>query len=73
MFRKYRAQLLKPNEKAQSEFVVGGIAEALFRAAEGNEAYFCLPGSENCFEPTAHYGIDGVTEKVHFHYCLFGL
>ena len=42
----------------------GGLAEILFRVAEGNEAVFCLPGSDNCFEPSAHYGIDGVTEKV---------
>merc|ERR1712079_819172 len=42
----------------------GGLAEILFRVAEGNEAVFCLPGSDNCFERSAHYGIDGVTEKL---------
>ena len=42
----------------------GGLAEILCRVAEGGEAIFCLPGPDNCFEPAAHYGIDGVTEKV---------
>ena len=42
----------------------GGLAEIFCRVAEGGEAIFCLPGPDNCFEPAAHYGIDGVTEKV---------
>ena len=45
----------------------GGLAEILCRLAEGGEAVFCLPGPANCFEPAAHYGIDGVTEKVMFY------
>lgn len=57
-------QVLKPSEKVQTEMFCGGLAEILFRVADGNEAVFCLPGSENCFEPSAHYGIDGVTEKL---------
>ena len=44
----------------------GGLAEIFCRVAEGGEAIFCLPGPDNCFEPAAHYGIDGVTEKVSF-------
>ena len=60
----FRSQLLKPNEKQQQEMMVGGISELLFKVAEGKEAVLCLPGPENCFEPTAQYGIDGVTEKV---------
>ena len=58
--------MLKPNEKAQTEMLSGGLAEILCRVAEGGEAVFCLPGPDNCFEPAAHYGIDGVTEKVQF-------
>ncbi len=42
----------------------GGLAELLTKVAEGEEAVFVLPGKENCFEATAHYAIDGVTEKV---------
>ena len=45
----------------------GGLAEILCRVAEGGEAVFCIPGPNNCFEPAAHYGIDGVTEKVMFY------
>ena len=75
----FRGQVLKPSEKNQQEMFCGGLAEILFRVAEGNEAVFCLPGSDNCFEPSAHYGIDGVTEKVmnifdryfHFEYSKF--
>ena len=55
---------MKPNEKNQTDMVVGGLTEILFRVSEGNEAIVCLPGTDNCFEPSAHYGIDGVTEKV---------
>ena len=64
LFFQFRGQVLKPSEKIQTEMFCGGLAEILFRVAEGNEAVFCLPGSDNCFEPSAHYGIDGVTEKV---------
>ena len=46
--------------------VVGGIADMLMKLGEGTEAILALPGAENCFEPTAQYGIDGVTEKVTF-------
>jgi hypothetical protein len=60
----YWGQVLKPSEKVQTEMFCGGLAEILFRVADGNEAVFCLPGSDNCFEPSAHYGIDGVTEKL---------
>ena len=56
--------MLRPTEKAQNEMVIGGITELLIKVAEGKEAVLCLPGPENCFEPTAQYGIDGVTEKV---------
>ncbi len=44
--------------------LVGAFAELLIKVAEGDAAVFCLPGSENCFEPTAHYAIDGLTEKL---------
>ena len=64
LFLFLRGQVLKPSEKVQTEMFCGGLAEILFRVADGNEAVFCLPGSDNCFEPSAHYGIDGVTEKV---------
>jgi len=60
----FKGQVLKPSEKVQTEMFCGGLAEILFRVADGNEAVFCLPGSDNCFEPSAHYGIDGVTEKL---------
>ena len=59
-----RMQLLKPGDKAQSEMIVASIAEILLRLAEGRPAVFCLAGSDNCFEPTANFAIDGVTEKV---------
>ena len=55
---------MRPNEKTQSEMLIGGLTELLLKVADGKEAVFALPGSENCFEPTAHYGIDGITEKV---------
>ena len=55
---------MKPNEKAQTDMLVGGLTEILFRVSENTEAIVCLPGTDNCFEPSAHYGIDGVTEKV---------
>ncbi len=42
----------------------GGLAELLMRVADGGEGVFVLPGKENCFEPTAKFAIDGVTEKV---------
>ena len=49
----------------------GGLAEILCRVAEGGEAVFCIPGPNNCFEPAAHYGIDGVTEKVIYFYIKY--
>ena len=65
-FSNFRGQLLRPNEKIQNEMIVGGLAEILFRVADGEEVIFCLPGPDNCFEASASYGIDGVTEKVGF-------
>lgn len=59
-----RAQVLKPSEKIQEETLVNAFVDVLIKIAEGDEAVFCLPGVENCFEPTAHYAIDGVTERV---------
>lgn len=59
-----RAQLLKPGEKVQQEMLVGGLVELLTKIADGKETVFCLPGPDNCFQPTAHFGIDGITEKV---------
>ena len=44
--------------------IVGGLSEILIRVSEGDEIIFCLPGPDNCFEASASYGIDGVTEKV---------
>ena len=63
-FVNFRGQLLKPNEKNQNEMIVGGLSEILIRVSEGDEIIFCLPGPDNCFEASASYGIDGVTEKV---------
>ena len=66
--------MLRPNEKIQNEMIVGGLAEILFRVADGEEVIFCLPGPDNCFEASASYGIDGVTEKVNsflYHFFLF--
>jgi len=60
----FKGQVLKPSEKIQTDMFCGGLAEILFRVGDGKEAVFCLPGTENCFEPSAHYGIDGVTEKL---------
>ena len=45
--------------------LVGGLAELLTKVADGKEPVLCLPGTENCFQPSAHYGIDGITEKVY--------
>jgi hypothetical protein len=56
--------MLRPNAAVQQEMVIGGLAEILFKAAEGGEAVVCMLGSEDCFESNAHYGIDGFTEKV---------
>jgi len=39
--------MLKPNDKAQTEMVINGLADILLRAAEGGEAVFCLPGKIN--------------------------
>ncbi len=60
----FRNQVLRPNEKQQLDMLVGGLADLLFKLSEGNEAFFCVPGAKNNFEPSAHYTIDGVTEKV---------
>ena len=70
-FSNFRGQLLRPNEKIQNEMIVGGLAEILFRVADGEEVIFCLPGPDNCFEASASYGIDGVTEKVVFYTIFF--
>ncbi|TRY67057.1 hypothetical protein TCAL_02734 [Tigriopus californicus] len=59
-----RAQLLKPGEKIQQEMLVGGLVELLSKIADGKETVLCLPGPDNCFQPTAHFGIDGITEKL---------
>jgi hypothetical protein len=59
-----RVQVLKPSEKAQCEMIVASLCEILLRLSEGSPATFCLPGSDNCFEPTANFAIDGTTEKV---------
>ncbi len=57
--------MLKPGEKIQLEMLVSGLADLLTKVAgDSGEAVFCLPGGENCFEPTALYAIDGITEKV---------
>lgn len=37
--------MLKPNDKAQQEMVINGLADILLRAADGDEAIFCLPGN----------------------------
>ena len=39
-----RTQMLRPNEKAQHEMVINGLADVLMRVADGEEAIFCLPG-----------------------------
>jgi hypothetical protein len=42
--------MLRPNEKAQLEMIISGLAEILIRAAEGDEAVFALPGQGTvCF------------------------
>ena len=69
----FRGSLLKPNEKSQTDMLSGGLAEILCRVAEGGEAVFCIPGPNNCFEPAAHYGIDGVTEKVIYFYIKYDI
>ena len=60
----FRVQLLKPSEKAQFEMILASLVEILFRLAEGRPIVFCIPGTNNCFEPTANFAIDGTTEKV---------
>jgi hypothetical protein len=37
--------MLRPNEKAQHEMVINGLTDILMRAADGEEAVFCLPGA----------------------------
>eukprot|EP00095_Tigriopus_kingsejongensis_P007844 maker-scaffold62_size438377-snap-gene-1.5 protein:Tk07844 transcript:maker-scaffold62_size438377-snap-gene-1.5-mRNA-1 annotation:"predicted protein" len=61
------AQLLKPGEKVQQEILVGSLSELLMKIADGKEAFFCLPGPDNCFQATAHFGIDGITEKLYYY------
>jgi len=60
-----RNQLLRPVEKIQQEMIIGGVTDLLLKVSDGDECVLCLPGPNNCFEPTAQYGIDGVTEKLH--------
>ena len=36
--------MLKPSSKSQEEMIIAGLSEILIRAAEGDEAIFCLPG-----------------------------
>ena len=56
---------MKPSDRSQTDMLVGGLAELLTKVADGKEPVLCLPGTENCFQPSAHYGIDGITEKVY--------
>jgi hypothetical protein len=48
--------------------IIASLAEILIRLSDGRPAVFCLPGSDNSFEPTANFAIDGVTEKVFFNF-----
>ena len=63
-FNALRIQVLKPSDKAQTEMIIASLVEIFLRLSEGGTATFCLPGSDNCFEPTATFAIDGATEKV---------
>ena len=60
----FRIQVLKPSDKAQTEMIIASLVEIFLRLSDGGTATFCLPGSDNCFEPTATFAIDGATEKV---------
>ncbi len=52
--------MLRPNEKAQLEMIISGLAEILIRAAEGDEAVFALPGQGTvCFNDS-----DQGSEKI---------
>jgi hypothetical protein len=56
---------LRPNAATQEEMVLGAFCEILLKASEGDRVIFCVPGPDTCFEASAYYGIDGITEKVH--------
>ncbi len=56
---------MRPNAATQEEMVLGAFCEILLKASEGDRVIFCVPGPDTCFEASAYYGIDGVTEKVH--------
>lgn len=57
-------QILRPNASDQLNMIIGGISEAIFKAAQGGEAIFCMMSMEANFEPNIHFGIDGFTERV---------
>ena len=47
--------------------IIEGLLDVLFKASGGENAVFCIPGSEKCFEPPGKYLTDTITEKV-FHF-----
>jgi len=60
----FRDQILRPNSKGQQNMMIGGISEAIFKAADGKEAIFCMMAKKAGFEPSSNFGMDGYTEKV---------
>ena len=59
-----RNQILRPSAAIQADMIVNGLTDILMKAAEGDKVIFCYPGRADCFEATASYGMDGITEKV---------
>lgn len=55
---------MRPSEKVQNDVFISALAELLLKLSLGSQAVLCLRGPDSCFEPTAHFAIDGVTEKV---------
>ena len=51
--------MLKPSSKSQEEMIIAGLSEILIRAAEGDEAIFCLPGPGTKFNLSSGLTLHG--------------
>ncbi|XP_071744007.1 inactive ubiquitin carboxyl-terminal hydrolase MINDY-4B isoform X2 [Lepeophtheirus salmonis] len=57
--------ILRPTDRIQSEILIGGLTSLFSKVSDGHGGILCFPSSDNCFEPTSNYTMDGVTEKLH--------
>ncbi|CAB4063628.1 MINDY3_4 [Lepeophtheirus salmonis] len=60
-----KTNILRPTDRIQSEILIGGLTSLFSKVSEGHGGILCFPSSDNCFEPTSNYTMDGITEKLH--------